>query len=101
MVDEFDPVQYVHTELVPLLKELVQLTKAQGAIAEQQYFQVLLTQMEAARDGVHVAEAFLHLSSAAFLGFEYSPDVADLLDTLLERAEHLSEALAESGRIKH
>lgn len=101
MADEFDPVHYVHSELVPVLRQLVDLTEAQGAVLEQQYFSVLLTQMEGARDGVHVAEAFLHLSSAAFLGFDYSPDVAALLDTLLERAEHLSEALAEAGNLKH
>ena len=101
MTAAFDPVVYARDELVPLLKQLSALTESSDQLAQHQYFKMLLAQVEGASDGGHLAEAFLHLSGAALLGFEYAPEVDDVLDELLEKAQNLSEALSVSEDSKH
>ena len=101
MTAEFDPVIYARDELVPLLEQLSSLTESSEQPAQHQYFKTLLAQLKGASDDGQVVEAFLHLSAAAFLGFEYKPEVADVLDQLLEKAQHLSEALSVAGDSKH
>ena len=101
MTAAFDPVIYARDELVPLLEQLSSLTESSERPAQHQYFKTLLAQLKGASDDGQVVEAFLHLSAAAFLGFEYEPEVADVLDALLEKAQHLSDALSVAGDSKH
>lgn len=96
----FDPVAYARAELCPMIARLVALT-AGNAPEQQAYFSFVGAQLDAAAAPADVAEAFVTLSTAAILGFDYTPTVSDLLDCVLERAEQLSEALAIGPGERH
>ncbi len=46
-------------------------------------------------------ELFLQLSTTAFLGFEFSPAQAVLVDELLEQAEQLAHVLSADANQAH
>ena len=90
----FDAVKYAHEELVPLLDALCQLTAVETAEDQERFFSAILRGVEAAREATDLAEPFMELSMSAFVGFHFSPPVAMILDSLLEKAQHLTETLS-------
>jgi len=91
---DFDPVAYARSEVAPVLSELVELCEHEKALQPVAFFRAICVGIEAARSAEDLAGPFMELSSSAFLGFQYSPRAALLLDIVLERAAGLSEALA-------
>lgn len=90
----FDPVLYANEELVPLLQVLCQLADEEEAADQRRFFASVLSGLECASEAEDLADPFMQLSMAAFLGFELSPATALLLDRLLEKAKRLTEALS-------
>lgn len=97
----FDPVQYAHQELVPLLDALCQLAAVETAEDQERFFSAILRGVESASDATDLAEPFMELSMSAFVGFQFSPPVAMILDSLLEKAQHLTEALSLDAEEVH
>lgn len=97
----FDLLRYAKTVLVPRLEEMLVLSQAFGPPEQVGFFTIIRDQIAKANDPADVAEAFLHLSSAAFLGFDYEPEQSELLHEILELAETLSETLSVQDRDRH
>jgi len=96
----FDPVAYASGEIGPLLAQLARLTESIDP-EQHAYFSHLCRHIDEATLPEHILEAFMNLSTAAFVGFTYSPEVALLLDQVLERCQGLSEALSLDLNDKH
>lgn len=90
----FDPIEYAQNQLVPFLAALVQSAEEEGSADQAQFFGRILRGMQMAREPVDLAEPFMELSTSAFLGFDFSPSVALLLDQVLMYAGQLSEVLS-------
>jgi hypothetical protein len=90
----FDPLAYARTDLAPLLRSLCELTEDEEENAQHGFFSRILHAIEAGDDSGDLAGAFMELSTAAFLGFRYSPTVAMVLDRALEKAQLLAQSLA-------
>ncbi len=86
--ESFDPQEYARQEILPLLSQLVEMTSQRQEQAA--YFGMLAQHVRDAQDNGDLVQAFFSLSSANFLGFDYAPEVAQILNTVLERAELLS-----------
>ena len=65
------------------------------------FFALQFDALNRASDDMDVAEIFMQLSSVAFLGFQFSPEQAALVDTLLARAEQIAHALSADGDQAH
>lgn len=90
----FDPIEHVRENLVPLLSAIVISVEEEGNAQQASFFRRVRGGLETADDPVDLAEPFMELSAAAFMGFDYSPPVAMLLDQLLMHASQLTEALS-------
>jgi hypothetical protein len=86
--ESFDPQEYARQEILPLLSRLGEMTAQRREQAD--YFNTLAKSLRDAKDNSDLVQAFFTLSSANVMGFDYAPKVAQLLDTVLERAELLS-----------
>ncbi len=96
----FDPLEYAREELLPLLEVLRQSASEEGKADQAAFFGRIHAGMSRARDAVDLAEPFMELSASAFMGFDFSPPVAMLLDQLLLHASQLSEVLSlDEGEI--
>ena len=101
-MSDFDPLAYARSEIRPLLEALCGLTVTESETAEQHaYFAMLLEHLDKCRDSADLADTFVNLSSAAFLGFDYEAEVAVILDQVLEKAETLAETLSVQDRERH
>ena len=90
--DEFDPVEYAKTELVPLADKLISCADAAGSPEQQLYFGKVRAGLASATNAGDLIEVFFNLSAANFMGFDYTPETALVLDRLLEKSELLAEA---------
>ena len=97
----FDAVAYAREDLAPLLARMIALTEADGQEEQTYYFENLRQALETAEDQGDLIQLFFNLSAANFLGFDYAPPVAVLLDRLLEKAELLSESQTVPLAEKH
>ena len=90
----FDPLEYTEEQLLPLLALLCEQVEAEGKADQAAFFRRIHAGMSSAREAVDLAEPFMELSASAFVGFEFSPSVAVLLDQVLLYASQLSEVLS-------
>ena len=96
----FEPLEYAQEQLVPILDVLRESAEAEGKADQAAFFGRIHAGMTNARDAVDLAEPFMELSASAFMGFDFSPPVAMLLDQLLLYASQLSEVLSlDEGEI--
>ena len=96
----FDPLDYAKREISPLLGRLAEMTEA-SAPEQHAYFLQLHRHIDGAALPEDLLEAFVNLSTAAFLGFIYDPEVEAVLDHVLELAQDLSEALTVRPAERH
>ena len=90
--NQFDPVDYAKTTLVPLADELIACADAAGSAEQQLYFGKVKAGLASATNAGDLIEVFFNLSAANFMGFDYTPETALVLDRLLEKSELLAEA---------
>ena len=90
----FDPLEYAQDQLIPLLDALRLSVADEGKADQEAFFGRIYAGMTNAKDAVDLAEPFMELSASAFMGFDFSPPVAMLLDQLLLHASQLSEVLS-------
>ena len=96
----FEPLEYAQEQLVPILDVLRESAEAEGKADQAAFFGRIHAGMTNAHDAVDLAEPFMELSASAFMGFDFSPPVAMLLDQLLLYASQLSEVLSlDEGEI--
>ena len=100
MTDPFDPLEYAKREMAPSLARLIAMTE-DAAPEQHAFFLQLNSQLAGAKWPEDLLEMFVNLSTAAFLGFVYEPEVADTLDRVLAIAEGLSEALSVDDTERH
>jgi len=89
---QFDPVDYAKTKLVPLADELIACADAAGSADQLLYFRKIRAGLASAGDAGDLIEVFFNLSAANFMGFDYTPETALVLDRLLEKSELLAES---------
>ncbi len=90
----FEPVEYANEQLMPLLETLREAADVEGKGDQAAFFGRIHAGMSNARDAVDLAEPFMELSASAFMGFDFSPTIAMLLDQVLLYASQLSEVLS-------
>ena len=90
--NQFDPVDYAKSVLVPLADELIACANAAGSAEQQWYFGAVKAGLASATNEGDLIEVFFNLSAANFMGFDYAPETALVLDRLLEKSELLAEA---------
>lgn len=97
---EFDPIEYANEELAPLLRALCVLVRQEDHADQGGFFASVLAGVENADEGGDLADPFMQLSMSAFMGFEFSPAAAMLLDQILAKAQLLTESLSlDASRI--
>lgn len=84
----------VRTEIVTPLMELLELFSDEGADAEFAWFTGVLHMLRDPGDEAMVLGAVIELSKCAFLGFSYSQEAAEKIDSILERAITLSHTMS-------
>ena len=89
---QFDPVDYAKSTLVPLADELIACADAAGSADQSLYFDKVRAGLASASTAGDLIEVFFNLSAANFMGFDYTPETALVLDRLLEKSELLAEA---------
>jgi hypothetical protein len=90
--NQFDPVDYAKTALVPLADELIACADAAGSAEQQLYFGAVRAGLASATNAGDLIEVFFNLSAANFMGFDYTPETALVLDRLLEKSQLLAES---------
>ena len=90
----FDPLEYAQEQLIPLLAQLREGAEAEGKADQAAFFGRIHGGMSNARDAIDLAEPFMELSASAFMGFDFSPPMAMLLDQVLLYSSQLSEVLS-------
>ena len=90
--NQFDPVDYAKSVLVPLADELIACANAAGSAEQQWYFGAVKAGLASATNEGDLIEVFFNLSAANFMGFDYTPKTALVLDRLLEKSVLLAEA---------
>ncbi len=102
MSDEaFNPLCYAKRELVPLVDALVACAEAESSHDQVFYFTKIKHGIETAAGSDDLIEVFFNLSAANFVGFNYSREMATILDRLLERSQLLAESQNISDREIH
>ena len=89
---QFDPIDYAKTALVPLAEELIACADAAGSAEQSLYFDKLRAGLASAANAGDLIEVFFNLSAANFMGFDYTPETALVLDRLLEKSQLLAES---------
>lgn len=101
-MSELDPVvAAAQTQLRPKFDALIDLLDQDGSVQELVFFTTNLLALQRATDPMDIGELFLQLSTTAFLGFQFSPAQAVLVDELLEQAEQLAHALSADSNQSH
>ena len=90
--NQFDPVDYAKSVLVPLADELIVCADVAGSAEQQLYFGAVKAGLASATNAGDLIEVFFNLSAANFMGFDYTPETALVLDRLLEKSVLLAEA---------
>jgi hypothetical protein len=97
----FEPLDYARNEIAPLLRAIVVSVEEEERADQVRFFSAILNGVENARDATDLAEPFMELSMSAFVGFDYSPPTAMLLDQVLLHAGQLSEVLSLDDEERH
>lgn len=101
-MSELDPVvAAAQSQLRPKFDALLALLDKDGAVQEMLFFTTNLLALQQATEPMDIGELFLQLSTTAFLGFEFSPAQAVLVDELLEQAEQLAHVLSADSNQAH
>ncbi len=99
--NQFDPVDYARTALVPLADKLIACADAAGSAEQQLYFGAVRAGLASATNAGDLIEVFFNLSAANFMGFDYTPETSLVLDRLLEKSELLAEAQSAPETAPH
>ncbi len=97
---DFDPVDYAKQQLAPMLRLLEDHTRDHEP-AQGEFFARIADGLERSRDSVDLVGPLMDLSTAAFLGFDFSPPIAMALDDVLAMAARLTEALSIDPDTRH
>ncbi len=95
------PIIDARNQLDPLLEVLVAQLGDEGRSTKQAFFNRIRGSIQRASDEVDLAGPFMELSTAAFVGFEFSPDAAVLIDRILLKAETIAESFTHSDDPSH
>ena len=96
-----DALSQTRSEILPLLRSLCDLVAAEGEQDQYGFFAGILQGIESAQEPEDLADPFMALSSSAFVGFQYGPLAAMLLDQVLIAAQRLSMTLSASDEVVH
>ena len=88
-------------QLDPLLEALASQLGEEGQSTQQAFFNRIRTSIQRAQDEVDLAGPFMELSTTAFVGFEFSPDAAVLIDRILEKAENIADSFSNTDDPSH
>jgi len=102
-------------QLLPLIDRVLELAEGEQPGAEplpgsdqpgadlplRAFFSGIVIQAQAMQAEEDVLALFFELSATAFLGFEYSADVAEAIDELLATAEQIAFAMTASEARPH
>ncbi len=91
----------VEGDLLPLIDELCRLTDAFGDADQHAFFSGIREGLKRVEEPDDMAGPFMELSTSAFRGFAFAPEVALLLDHALAVAQSLSMALSASSEASH
>ena len=89
-----DTQQIVREDLLPLVVRICDLVGEEGAADQEAFFGRIRTGLEHIREVDDLAGPFMELSTSAFHGFAFSPEVTFLLDRVLVLAQTLSHTLS-------
>lgn len=85
----------------PLFEAVLTQFEKDESTYEQSFFAVQYDALNRAVEEVQIAEVFMQLSTVAFVGFQFTPTQAFLVDALLERAEQIAHTLSADGDTAH
>jgi len=88
-------------QLDPLLEALASQLADEGQSTQQAFFNRIRAAIQRAQDEVDLAGPFMELSTTAFVGFEFSPDAAALIDRILEKAETIADSFSNADEESH
>ncbi len=88
-------------QLRPHFDAVIAQLDEDAAVAEMTFFTTNLLALLQASEPVDIGELFLQLSTTAFMGFEFSPVQAQLVDDLLAQAEQLAHVLSADSNQPH
>jgi len=84
----------VRQDIVEPLEALCERLSDEGCFAEFAWFSNVLLMLSTPEDDSSVLAAVIELSNCAFLGFVFSYEAAQQIDSLLERAITLSHTMS-------
>ncbi len=88
-------------QLRPLFDAVIAQLDEDACITEMVFFTTNLLALMRASEPVDIGELFLQLSTTAFMGFQFSPEQAQLVDNLLAQAEQLAHVLSADSSQPH
>lgn len=94
MQDSNEAAEVMQQQLLGLLEALCGLAREQEAGEQEQFFRHIHAGIASIREPEDIAGPFMELSTAAFRGFDYSPDVSLLLDRVLAIAHSLAATMS-------
>ena len=95
------PVIEARNQLDPLLGALIDQLGDEGQATQQAFFSRIRGSIRSATDEVDLAAPFMELSTTAFVGFEFSPSAAVLIDRILEKAENIADSFSNPDEASH
>ena len=99
--ERFDPVSWAREELAPALLGLRRLAEEEGQPEQREFFARIAGGLEHASSAEDLAGPLMELSTSAFRGFQLSAATTFLLDEVLEKASHLTQALSADAEGVH
>ena len=96
-----DVVSQTRVELLPLLRSLCDLVAAAGEDDQREFFRDILRGVENAQVPDDLADPLRTLSASGFVGFDYDPLTARLLDHVLIAAQRFSLTTSVSEEVAH
>lgn len=88
-------------QMGPLFEAVLTQFEKDDSTYEMSFFATQYDLLNRAVEEVQIAEVFMQLSTVAFVGFQFSPSQAFLVDVLLERAEQIAHTLSADGDQQH
>ncbi len=88
-------------QLDPLLEVLVNQLHNEGQATQRAFYTRIRGSIQRAQDEIDLATPLMELSTTAFVGFEFSPDAAVLIERILKKAEYIAEAFETGSRPSH
>ncbi len=91
-----DASQIVQEDLLPRMNALCERARSLDEPAQEAFFERILRSLESARQVEDLADPFMALSTAAFQGFLFAPDVALVLDEVLAISQSIAMTMTAS-----